>query len=339
MRPNIIHTQTIEFSGPLFIVGMPRSGTKLLRDLLNRHPKIGIPIVESHFIPYMIRKFGWEPEIRTKSDLKNFYQEFTLTTFFWNTKELGQVLTLEELQQCADLSSWSSIFEFILKFYASTNKDDGFIWGDKTPGYINYLYLLKTLYPQARFVHIYRDPRDYALSVKNAWGKSIFRAGYVWKLSLESAREAGLKIGGDYKEIKYEELLSSPEDVLTNLCDFIDCQFLPEMLTLERPSENYGNAKGYTKILEDNFGKYKEHLPNNSQKRLEEIVYPLATELGYKMEFGTHHKPLNFFQLKILNIYDGLASVNFHIKEKGIIQGIQYFILHHIKSSWRIKNA
>jgi len=46
------------FTGPLFILGMPRSGTKLLRDLLNRNPKIGVPTSETDFIPYLIKPFG-----------------------------------------------------------------------------------------------------------------------------------------------------------------------------------------------------------------------------------------------------------------------------------------
>jgi len=54
------------FFGPLFIIGMPRSGTKLLRDLMNQNPKIGIPAAETHFIPFMIKKFGDPP---------NFYED------------------------------------------------------------------------------------------------------------------------------------------------------------------------------------------------------------------------------------------------------------------------
>ena len=45
------------FHGPLFIIGMPRSGTKLLRGLLNQHPQIGIPLSETEFLPWLVKCF------------------------------------------------------------------------------------------------------------------------------------------------------------------------------------------------------------------------------------------------------------------------------------------
>jgi hypothetical protein len=51
------------FRGPLFVVGMSWSGTKLLRDLLNQHPQIGIPPSESRFLPAVIERFGSIPDL------------------------------------------------------------------------------------------------------------------------------------------------------------------------------------------------------------------------------------------------------------------------------------
>ena len=55
------------FKGPLFIVGIPRSGTKLLRGLLDEHPMIGIPPIEIEFLPY------WEKRWRDFGDLSDPY--------------------------------------------------------------------------------------------------------------------------------------------------------------------------------------------------------------------------------------------------------------------------
>ena len=46
------------FHGPLFVVGMPRSGTKLLRGLLNEHSRIGIPLNETEFLPHWLRSWS-----------------------------------------------------------------------------------------------------------------------------------------------------------------------------------------------------------------------------------------------------------------------------------------
>ncbi|MCK5099057.1 MAG: sulfotransferase, partial [Desulfobacteraceae bacterium] len=57
-----------EFNGPLFIVGMPRSGTKLFRDLLNNHSKVGIPPNESHIIPYFYNRFDKYMDIHCQAN-------------------------------------------------------------------------------------------------------------------------------------------------------------------------------------------------------------------------------------------------------------------------------
>ena len=69
------------FSGPLFIIGMYRSGTKLLRILLNQSPRIIIPVVESCFIPYLINKFGDSPQFENDNEFQNFYKSLTKTSF------------------------------------------------------------------------------------------------------------------------------------------------------------------------------------------------------------------------------------------------------------------
>ena len=327
----------VSFKGPLFIIGMPRSGTKLIRDILNRHPNIGIPVIESHFIPYMIRKFGNPPNLAPEGEFDRFYGEFSNTSFFWDAQALGKSIPKEYLRKRVDLSSWSSILETILRFYSPKKETDGFIWGDKTPGYLNHMKLLKKLFPQARFLHIIRDPRDYALSVKKTWGKSLYRAADTWRYTIQSAKSVGQKIGEDYQEVHYEELITKPEEVLLEICKFLECEFTPAMLTLDQPAEDYGDTRGSQEIVSNNLGKYKNELNSMIIKRIEEIVYPIAKLLGYTLHYACRHKPLNPIHLKILNLYDGWASVNFHIHERGMILGLMYFIHHHKTSSWRVE--
>mgnify|MGYP000529984615 CR=1 FL=1 len=69
----------VKFKGPLFIVGMPRSGTKLLRDLLNQHPKIHIAEIETHFLPFWFSQ--WK-EFGDLSEKENFYSLRKWKKFF-----------------------------------------------------------------------------------------------------------------------------------------------------------------------------------------------------------------------------------------------------------------
>lgn len=320
---------TNRFTGPLFIVGMPRSGTKLLRDLLNQNPKIGIPTIESHLIPYMIDRFGNPPKFEKNDAFDQFYEAFTQTSFFWHMKKTGRVLNKNDIDKVADRTSWRSIFEVILRFYAPQGRDEDFIWGDKTPGYLSQMNLLKALYPEARFLHIIRDARDYCLSIKKTWGKSLYRAADRWRQTLETARANSQQFGVDYMEVLYESLLGDAKKVLTDICKFLDCQFIPDMTQLAEPSENHGAAKGQIRIVRENQKKYLTQLSSSQVRRIEEIVYPVAKSIGYEFEYDVAFSPLSPPLLKLLMWYDGWASVKFHINEKGLRQGLGYFVKLH----------
>jgi len=330
-----MHKAGSAFNGPLFIVGMPRSGTKLLRDLLNGHTQISIPMAETHFIPYYIKRFGKSSPLRDPRIYTQFYTHFSRTPFFQNMQQKGMVLWQEELERIADLGSWPSVFETILRFYATGGHAKGYIWGDKTPGYINHMVLLKRIFPEAKFLHILRDPRDYALSVNRAWGKSIYRAADRWRETMEVARRTGLVLGPDYKEIFFEHLLEEPEKVLSNVCEFLGLDFISEMLVLNSPSEDLGDAKGMVEVMRNNKGKYASFLTPGEVKRIEEITYCEARELMYVIEFATAHRPLGLLEREFWRFYDGLASARFHVARKGLAKGVSYFMRHHIISSWR----
>ena len=319
-----------KFLGPLFIVGMHRSGTKLLRDLLNQHPRISIPTIESCFIPYLINKFGDPPQFEDDKEFQNFYEALTKTTFFGNMQSMGWTLSKEYLErEVSDRTSWSEIFEVIFKFYIPQEKIKDVIWGDKSPQYLPRIKLLKTLYSQAKFIHIIRHPGDYCISAKKAWGKSIYRSANSWRYEIEKARIDSRDFTDDYLEVFYENLVEEPQIVLSNICNFLDCKFTTKMLHLDIPTENLGDTKGQTEIVITNKNKYLKRLSPKTIKRIEEIVYPVASSLGYDLKFANKFKPLTPLMEKILLIHDAWNSAYFHMKNEGVIQGlIRTYRLH-----------
>ncbi len=318
--------QTSQFAGPLFIVGRPRSGTKLLRTLLNEHPKIGIPISETNFFHSMVAHFGNPPPFHFEEKFKEFYRKFSETIFFDWRKKHNVVLTKDELRKRADLTSWSSIFETILKYYASKKIKNGVIWGDKSPRYLTEMPLIKSLFPEAKFLHIIRDPRDHCLSVKKAWGHNLYRTAYVWQQDVEAARMVGQLLGSDYKEVLFESVLSNPEDALRDICcNYLGIEFIPDMVNLSVSHEDRGDAKGELRIVSDNTKKYNAQLTPAVIKRIEEIVYPTTLAVGYELEYADRFNPLNPMESKLLKVQDGFALTKFYMQDKGIIWGAKYF--------------
>lgn len=316
---------TNRFTGPIFIVGVPRSGTKLLRDLLNQNSKIGIPIAESHFIPYMIKRFGNPPRFADDNSFHLFYDEFVRTRFFWYMKGFGRVLNQDDIEKNAEKTSWASIFEVILRGYAPSGRDKDFIWGDKCPSYLTRINLLKDLFPKARFIHIIRDPRDCCLSTKKAWGRTLYSTAHAWRTSIEAAQAGGQQLGNDYLEVFFESLLEDPQKTLSDICDFLHCEFVSEMMYLGRPTENLGDAKGQTKIVQTNMKKYLTQLSKPSIKRIEEIVYPVMKFTPYEFEHAVEFRPVSSRKLMILLRYNKWNRLKFDIKTKGLREGLRFY--------------
>ena len=105
-------------------------------------------------------------------------------------------------------------------------------WGDKTPSYGPHALAIETLLPEARFVHIIRDGRDVALSVRPLWfapGPTVEDAARDWAGRIERTRAACARCG-HVIEVRYEDLVTAPEAALRRVCAFLDLPFEPRML-------------------------------------------------------------------------------------------------------------
>jgi hypothetical protein len=91
--------------------------------------------------------------------------------------------------------------------------------------------LIHEIYPKARFVHVLRDGRDVAVSVRAAarswvpqwgqtFGRSITSTGQAWKHAIREARKSGQALGDLFLEIRYEEIKSNPYTSYRTLFDF-----------------------------------------------------------------------------------------------------------------------
>lgn len=191
-----------------FVVGSPRSGTSLLRVMLDSHPGLAIPW-ESHFIPSSV---GSPAELVRTLEADEKFQR-------WNVPLTG----VEEAQTYAD-----GVREVYARFAASQGKSR---YGDKTPAYSLHVPLLAELFPEARFVHIVRDGRNVAPSIVEAgFTRSFEDAVLMWRRFASASRLAGKRLPGRYLEVSYEQLIDQPETTLRTLCQFIDMSFHPAML-------------------------------------------------------------------------------------------------------------
>ncbi len=136
---------------PLILLGVRRSGTTLLRVMLDRNAELAVPD-ESYFVPQLARRH------RGVVDVDAFVDDVrrlpTLVEWELSPDDVAQRLR-------PGMSTGAAIAA-VFETYA--NGRGKARWGDKTPLYMQYLPLLERLFPDARFVHLVRDGRDAALS-------------------------------------------------------------------------------------------------------------------------------------------------------------------------------
>lgn len=212
---------------PLFIVGCGRSGTTLLRLMLDAHPEMAIP-PESHFIPRL-----WGPRAASRTPA-GFDTEMLIGKLLRNRRfrdwGVPEGALRERVAALTD-PDFASVIEAAFMAYA--DRHGAIRWGDKTPNYVEHIPLLAGLWPGARFVHMVRDGRDVAPSLREMpWAPDDFvSCARLWRERVRAGRRHRHGLDpGRYLEVRYEDLVADTEGVLTTVCTFAHLDLRPEML-------------------------------------------------------------------------------------------------------------
>ena len=312
----------MKFEGPLFVVGMPRSGTKLLRGLLNEHSSVAIPLNETEFLPHWLNNWSDFDDISAPAGFEAFHAHVSGSSYFTHRlEEHGRLISADLWRsQCRDFTP-QAVFEALIRHDAAV--PPGTIWGDKSPGYLSHLPLLKAAFPKARFVHIIRDVRDYCLSMNHAFGKSTIRAAQRWRDGISSARQEAHAFKNDYVEVLYEDLLNDPKHHLQLLCNFVGIDFEPGMLRLSRPTENIGAAKGQQQIVRTNTEKWRTKMPDRERVLIERLSGDVLRSLGYPVSESSRHT-ISKSAMLALQAHDGFQLIKTEANKRGWLAAIQF---------------
>lgn len=204
-----------------FIIGSARSGTTLLRLILNAHPEVAVP-PESRFITELWRG---DDEI----DVDQFLSALSGHRLFrvWNLEIEDVKREIGTTQRVA----YADAVEAAYRAWARSKHKA--CWGDKTPRYIENIPLLARLWPEAKFVHQIRDGRNVVLSYGDVpFGpKTLGKAAALWANRVTAGLLEGRKLGPErYLEIRYEDFVAHPANQAKTLCDFLGIDFDPGML-------------------------------------------------------------------------------------------------------------
>jgi hypothetical protein len=212
------------------IVGAPRSGTTLLRFMLDSHSRIAIP-PETGFL--------CESSIIQRSDRISCHEFYKIVTNYppempcWRDFQIPKKIFWDALSQIQSFTIAEGFRTFYRVYASHFNKSR---WGDKTPTYCFHLRDIETVLPEAHFIHIIRDGRDVALSLRQTWfspGNDIHILATYWNDCVVSAQKQGSDCR-HYLEVRYEDLVRNTRWVLKKICAFLS---LPYDRAMERYHE------------------------------------------------------------------------------------------------------
>ena len=280
-----------------FILGRPRSGTTLLRTLLDAHPNIVIPLENSGMIHlyFKYRKVRhWDPEKLDRLAADFFHLDNVKN---WKLDREGI------REKLGDLSGkYYSFHQLIRIFYyhyrSEFRKEEIRILGDKSPLFSLYPKQISRAFPDARFIHLVRDYRSNLLCM---FGEDLFSPSETfilmqWKKSAEQISRLKADRPERFLTLRYEDLVSDPESMYREVCEFLRVKFLPGLLDPETRKNAVRSLyspefldqwqPGLSgKITTAHIEKWKTGLPDRSVMK--------ADYIAGKTGAGFHYLPLN----------------------------------------------
>lgn len=312
--------QPLQWEGPLFVIGMPRSGTKLLKKLLNRHPRISILPWETEFLPFIVRWVDRHGEPRTAHEFERLADTLQKALYFdYRRKVRGPFSWQEWRAACRERFDAAGLFDGFARAELGLEPGSGTIWGDKSPGYIGHVEMLGRLYPNAKIIHIVRDVRDYCLSLHETFGKDMRRAAHRWNAAMTHMQTLLARNTPGLVSVRYEALVTAPAIELARLCRHLEVDYSDAMLALDEPVENHGSTKGRTGIVATNFGRWRQKLTPRMVREVESIAWHGMHAMGYTPELATAPRQLGELTLTVLRAKDGVRLITRDVENRGLL--------------------
>jgi len=290
---------------PFFIIGVHRSGTTLLRFMLNSSPHVYIP-PESDFIP---RFFLGRPHQELTGARIAHLLDVIFRRYRFVKEWQGEPPDAAAFAARLPARTPAAFLDTLYTDYARQRGAGR--WGDKTPIYASYVDFIADLFPTARFVHILRDGRDVALSMIDKWGDKelhvdVYFAARNWVRRIRQARASGARLGpGRFYEMRYEALVADPEAELRPLCDFLDEPYLPQMAQPDRLGREQVAAGDFHEAVRrppstTRVDRWRHEMSPADLRLFQRVAGPLLRELGYGLEDAGPMPPAEVARLAAL---------------------------------------
>jgi hypothetical protein len=253
----------VKLERPIFVVGSMRSGSTLLRLILDAHPNISVS-EETGFMGALAAT----KQIPNWQHGRGWYERLG-----WTEQELDDRLRV----------FYAELFERRALAHGKQR------WGEKTPFHSEHIAQMATVFPDAVFVGIVRHPGAVVHSLVRKFHYGIGDAVAYWDATNKEILRRGLELGGErFAMLRYEDLVSHPEETLRELVVWLGEDWSDDLLrhgeiqaAQGAPRIAAGHTRSRDPINPELAGRWVEALAGPDLAVLADRAGELARFLGY----------------------------------------------------------
>jgi hypothetical protein len=271
--------------------------------MLDNHPDLAVAN-DTHFIPRVVEGLAARPDLPLTPDIVERIRRFR-TGGGKGYHRLG----LPEGALEAAAARAHTYPELVADLYTRVGDlCEKPLAGEKTPDYVRFIPPLHALFPETKIVHLIRDGRDVTLAVldwavdqrkgrikgparTSLWQDSpVAAAALWWEWQVGTGRRDATGLGSVYREVRYEALVTRPEETLRELVDFLELPFDADMVSYRLDPERRAAADRLppTPGLRD----WRTQMPQRDVELVEALVGDLLSDLGYERAFRRISMPI-----------------------------------------------
>jgi Sulfotransferase family len=309
---------------PVFVVGCHRSGTNLLYDMLLSS---GAFAVYRGYIPVykmLVPRYG---SLHRTESRRKIVDTWLHSKGFRRSGLDAQQLAKTLMESCRNGG------DFIRVVMDGVAREQGMSrWAVYDADNVLYIPEIKADIPEALFVHIVRDGRDIALSLRKMgefrpvpWRRrpaSLPATALYWRWMVETGRKYGRLFPNDYIEVRYEELVNAPQQILQELGRFLGSSLDYAQIQTNKlgrmKESNSSFADSRTAADSSPVNRWKKLLSEEEVAGLETLIGDCLEQFGYELTVHPRNRQLHVQQTFMRNVYPRLLATKLWLKTRTL---------------------
>lgn len=295
--------------GPLYIAGPERSGTSLIYALLASHPNIAMTR-RTNMWTHFFNQYG------DISRPKNFERCLSMMMRYKRLLLLKPDPERIRREFWQGEQTYARLFALLEEHYAEQVGKPR--WGDKSLNTERYADAIFAAFPEARILHMVRDPRDRYSSALTRWKVSrggVGAGSAIWLSSIKLAQQNQEKYPDQYKIIRYETLVNQPEETMREICAFIGEEYTPAIFSMDgaKTFRDEGGNSSYGqhepgRISNKSIGRFRQVLSKRQIAFMQSMAGREMEAFGYILD-NIHLSPFEQSLYYLLDVPINLARM------------------------------